>query len=85
MATADAVASPEGRDQHSVVIADLGFPQRLQAASWFFSVFLIVFPPIAIIGLYVTQGIVLISVPLVLMAICGGFGLRLSLQLEDGR
>ena len=62
--------------------AAIGLPRRLEKASWFFSLFLIIFPVVAVVGTYVRDGEVLLSVPLLLMAVCGGFGMRLSVHLE---
>ncbi len=82
MTTADTVALPGEPADDGVVKVALGFPQRLERAAWFFSAFLLVFPVIAVAGTYITERTLLLSLPLLLMMICGAFGMRLSLHLE---
>lgn len=82
MSTTGSVAFPEQGRRDDVVIAASGAPPTLEKVAWFFSLFLLVFPPVAIVGTYLTDRTVLLSLPLLLMVVCGVFGLRLSTHLE---
>jgi len=66
-----------------VVVAAVGFPEGLEKASWYFSAFLLLFPFIAVVATYITDKTILLSLPLLLMAVCGAFGTRLSYRLEQ--
>jgi hypothetical protein len=52
-----------------------------RAATVTFSVFLIVFPVLAVVFFYLTEQILLVSFPLLLMFISGLFGFRLAMQI----
>ena len=87
MSTADTAAAPDPRPHDlpgnaEALTEAVHFPEGLKKAAWLISLFLLVFPPVAALATYVTDGVLLLSVPLLLMTICGGFGLRLSIHLE---
>ena len=82
MSDAILVGFPERSERDKNAVAAVGFPEGLEKASWYFSLFLLVFPPIAIGGTYITEKTILLSLPLILMAVCGAFGMKLSLHLE---
>ena len=82
MSTAGAVAQPGREHESDKVVAATNLPGGVEKAAWVVSLFLLVFPPVAIIGTYITNNVVLLSVPLLLMAVCGAFGMRLSIYLE---
>ena len=83
MSTIGAVLYPDKPARDSQVIAAVGFPEGLGKAAWVFSLFLLIFPPVAVIGTYTTDGVVLLSLPLLLMGVCGAFGVRLSIHLRS--
>jgi hypothetical protein len=81
MSTSGAVAFPGKPIDQDKVLAAVGFPEYLEKAAWVFSLFLLLFPPIAIVGTYIADKTILLSIPLLLMAVCGAFGLRLTIYL----
>ena len=82
MSTTGTVAFPDRSADDGIVVAAVGFPRRLEKASWYFSAFLLCFPAIVLVGTFFTDKTILLSLPLLLMAVCGAFGMRLSNYLE---
>lgn len=62
-----------------------GFGPSLEAATHYFSLFLLFFPPVALLLQLGIDGTLLLSMPLFLMFICGVFGTRASLSLRRNR
>ena len=87
--TTDTAVAPDSQPQRQaaeqIVTEHTGFPKGLEKFSLYFSVFLVVFPFIAIVEAYLSAQTILISLPLFLMFICGVFGTRLALHLERHR
>lgn len=62
----------------------VGFKRFLRPFSLWFSVFLIVFPPLALIQSLIVSHVFIVSIPLILMLVCGVFGTRVFLHLHKG-
>jgi hypothetical protein len=62
-----------------------GFGPTLEATTYYFSLFLLFFPPVALLLQLRINGALLLSMPLFLMFICGVFGTRASLSLRRNR
>lgn len=83
MSTTGAIEAPGDSGRDKVVVAAVGFPEDFRRMSLYFSVFMLVFPPMAIVENYINDDrTILLSLPLLLMAVCGAFGMRLSRHLE---
>lgn len=77
--------SPNANSSFEKTGSKFAFGPALGHSVYYFSLFLVFFPPLSLLLYLHTNGTLLVSMPLALMCICGIFGTRASLQLRKGR